>query len=347
MLRDRRIRIALYVALGALVVLTASAWAYDSSRKERIADGVKVGGVDLGGLERTAAERSLTDQLAGQLERPVVVRVAGKRFRLTAKRARLGVDVPSMVQKAIERGRSGGLATRVWRGITGGDVDADLDPQVFYSRLAVRRFVQRVVSAVNRPARDASVKFQLASLPAVHSQTGLRVRRAKLRAEVENALTQLGAARRVRGEVRVVKPDVTTNELAKKYPAVITVDRPAFRLRYFKDLKLSKTYKIAVGQAGLETPAGLYHVQTKAVNPSWHVPNSDWAGKLAGKVIPPGPDNPIKARWMGIYDGAGIHGTSDIGSLGTAASHGCIRMAIPDVEQLYDKVPIQAPVFVQ
>ena len=347
MLRDRRIRIALYVALAGLVVLTASAWAYDSSRKDRIANGVTVGGVDLGGLERATAERRLSDQLAGQLERPVVVKVAGKRFRLTAKRARLGVDVPSMVQEAIERGRSGGLATRVWRGLTGGDVNADVEPQVFYSKLAVRRFVRRVVSAVNRPARDASVKFQLASLPAVPSQTGLRVRRAQLRADVEDALADLGAARVVRGQVRVVKPDVTTNELAKKYPAVITIDRPAFRLRYFKDLKLSKTYKIAVGQAGLETPAGLYRVQNKAVNPSWHVPNSDWAGDLAGKVIPPGPDNPIKARWMGIYDGAGIHGTADIASLGTAASHGCIRMAIPDVEQLYDKVPLQAPVFVQ
>jgi lipoprotein-anchoring transpeptidase ErfK/SrfK len=347
MLRDRRIRIALYAALGVLVVLTASAWAYDSSRKDRIAEGVTVGGVDVGGLDRAAAERRLSEQLAGQVQRPVRVKVAGQRFRLTAKRAKLGVDVPDMVQQAIDRGRSGGLAMRVWRGVTGGDVKADLEPQVYYSRLAVRRFVKRVVTAVNRPARDASIKFQLASLPAVPSQTGLRVQRAKLRADVERALAELGSARTVRGDVEVIKPDVTTKHLAKKYPFVITVDRPDFKLRFFKRLGLSKTYRIAVGQAGLETPAGLYHIQDKATNPSWHVPNSDWAGKLAGKVIPPGPDNPIKARWMGIYAGAGIHGTADVGSLGTAASHGCIRMAIPDVEQLYDQVPLQTPVFIQ
>jgi lipoprotein-anchoring transpeptidase ErfK/SrfK len=82
------------------------------------------------------------------------------------------------------------------------------------------------------------------------------------------------------------------------------------------------------------------------VNPSWHVPNSPWAGALAGKVIPPGPQDPIKARWMGIAGGAGIHGTSDIGSLGTAASHGCIRMAIPDVVELFDKVQVGTPVFI-
>src|SRR5262245_55387360 len=151
MLRDRRIRIALCVTLGVLVVLTASAWAYDSSRNDRIADGVKVGGVDVGGLDRAAAERRLSQQLAGQVERPIRVKVAGQRCRLTAKRARLGVDVSDMVQRAIDRGRSGGLATRVWRDITGGNVQADLTPQVYYSRVAVRRFVKRVVTAVNRP----------------------------------------------------------------------------------------------------------------------------------------------------------------------------------------------------
>ena len=108
----------------------------------------------------------------------------------------------------------------------------------------------------------------------------------------------------------VVEPKVTTEELAKKYPAILVVDRGAFKLTLYKDLKLAKTYGIAVGQVGLETPAGLYHIQNKAINPAWRVPNSAWAGDLAGTVIPGGtPQNPLKARWMGIFDGAGIHGT--------------------------------------
>ena len=55
---------------------------------------------------------------------------------------------------------------------------------------------------------------------------------------------------------------------------------------------------------------------------------------------------PLKARWLGIYDGAGIHGTDDIGSLGSAASHGCIRMAVPDVIELYDEVAVQTPIYI-
>ena len=112
-------------------------------------------------------------------------------------------------------------------------------------------------------------------------------------------------------------------------------------------MKLKRSYTIAVGMAGLETPAGLYDIANKGVNVPWSVPNSDWAGDLAGKVIPAGsPENPIKARWLGIADGVGIHGTDDAGSLGTAASHGCIRMAIPEVIELYDKIPPGTPIFV-
>ena len=74
------------------------------------------------------------------------------------------------------------------------------------------------------------------------------------------------------------------------------------------------------------------------------MPHSAWAGDLAGTVVPGGaPDNPLKARWLGIFDGAGIHGTDETYSLGHAASHGCIRMAIPDVIELYDQVPVGAP----
>jgi lipoprotein-anchoring transpeptidase ErfK/SrfK len=97
---------------------------------------------------------------------------------------------------------------------------------------------------------------------------------------------------------------------------------------------------------GLETPAGLYDVQDKQVDPSWHVPNSAWAGSLAGQTIPPGPQDPLKARWMGFNGGAGIHGTAESGSLGSAASHGCIRMAVPDVIQLYSQVSVGDPVYI-
>jgi lipoprotein-anchoring transpeptidase ErfK/SrfK len=344
-----RDRLTLLVAVcgTAVVGLAVGAYAYDNSRDDLVSDGVKVAGVDVGGLHASTARKKLQTELAGRLNRSVRVAVAGRRFRLTPQTASLAVDVDGMVDEALARSHSGGLPGRVWRGLTGSAVEAELPPRVGYSAIAVRRFARRVKRSVDRPARDAAVHFETASLPAVESQTGLRVRYARVLRLVQGAFVQTGHARTVRVRVKVTKPKVTTAELARKYPQVITIDRGAFTLRFFKRLKLQKSYRIAVGQAGLETPAGLYHVQDKQVNPSWHVPDSAWAGDLAGRVIPPGPDDPIKARWMGIYAGAGIHGTDDIGSLGSAASHGCIRMAIPDVEELYDKVPLQTPVYIQ
>jgi lipoprotein-anchoring transpeptidase ErfK/SrfK len=139
---------------------------------------------------------------------------------------------------------------------------------------------------------------------------------------------------------------VTVSDLSTRYPSYITVDRGNFTLRVYSHLQLARSYPIAVGQAGLQTPAGLYHIQDKVVNPSWQVPLSSWAGSLAGKLIPPGPDDPLKARWMGIFDGAGIHGTDETSSIGHAFSHGCVRMTIPDVIDLYDRVSVGTPVYI-
>ena len=217
----------------------------------------------------------------------------------------------------------------MWRGITGREVDRELGARVTYSRVTVKRFVRRVRRAVNRAPREADVSF---TRPACR-----RSRRARACAWTPGAcrrrwspLDSIGGGRNVRGRVKVVQPKVTTADLADKYPQVVTVDCANFKLRLFKDLKLTKTYKIAVGQIGLETPAGVYHVQNKATDPAWYVPNSDWAGELAEKVIPGGvPENPLKSRWLGIYAGAGIHGTDAISSLGTAACHGCTAWLCP------------------
>ena len=77
------------------------------------------------------------------------------------------------------------------------------------------------------------------------------------------------------------------------------------------------------------------------------MPNSPWAGELAGTTVDGGSAaNPLKARWMGIVDGVGIHGTGEDGSIGSRASHGCIRMHVSDVIALYKRVPVGTPVLI-
>lgn len=343
-------RRSLLILTGILVVALGAAaggvYAYDAGHRERLARGVKVGGIDVGGLEAGAARAKLRAALLGPLNRPVRVRHREQRFTLTARQARIAVDVRATVDRALARSREGNAATRAWRDATGGRVDADVPVRVDYSRKAVDRLVARVRDDVERPARDAELDLAAGRVEPTPSRTGVRVRATRLEREVTRTLLARGPRKPVRVRTATVAPKVSTKDLERRYPTVVIVDRAAYQLTLYRKLKVAKTYRIAVGQAGLETPAGLYNVQNKAENPAWHVPDSDWAGSLAGQIIPPGPANPIKARWMGIYDGAGIHGTDAVGSLGTAASHGCIRMAVPDVVELYDQVPVNAPVYI-
>lgn len=335
-------------AAGLLVLFGAAGgiYAYDHGQRDTIAEGVLIGGVDVGGLDRAAATRRLDEELVRPLLQDVVVRTRGQTHTLTAKVAKVALDTDASVDEALLRSRDGNPITRTWRGVTGGEVDADIRPGVRFSKAAVNRFVARIARNADREGRDAKVDLKPGGVEVVQSRRGIALNRQALTTKVVAAL-QSPDDRTPKATFRVRAPKVTTAKLAKKYETLIAVDRASFTLRLYKELRLSKTYRIALGQVGLETPSGLYEIQNKAVNPAWNVPNSAWAGDLAGTVVPGGvPSNPLKARWMGIYNGVGIHGTDARYSIGTNASHGCIRMLVEDVIDLYDRVPVGAAVYI-
>ena len=334
--------------LAVLLIASGAVYAYDANRQDKIAEGVTIGGVAVGGMTTAQARVKLRDAVLEPLSQPVVARYKKRKFTLTPERAKVGVNVDASVDAALDASRSGGLFRRTWRSLTGDKVEQDVKLDITYSEAAVKQLVSRVRSRLDEAPVEATVDLDGGSVEIKSSETGREVRRGTLARDVTAALLERDpAARTVRIRARSVAPNTSTAELAEKYPAILIISRSSFKLTLYKNLKPAKTYSIAVGQAGMDTPAGLYNVQNKAENPAWHVPDSDWAGDLAGKVIPAGdPRNPIMARWMGIYDGAGIHGTTADSSIGTAASHGCIRMRIPEVIELYNEVPVGAPVYI-
>jgi len=333
--------------LAVLVVLVGALYAYDHARANEIAPGVKIGGVALEGLTPDQARARLEREILQPLEQPIVVHHDAKTWTLGPREARLRADLGAMVDEAVARSRTGNIFARSWRSLSGRRMNDDLQPTVHYSDAAVIRLIDKVRKSVERPAKDARVKIGAEGVSTVPGVEGLAVSASRLHRQIGAAITSTTASRTFVAKTRHTQPKVTTADLKRKYDTVIVVNRSQFRLRLFKELKPAQTYGIAVGQVGLETPAGQYTIANKAINPAWHVPNSPWAGKLAGKVIPgDDPTNPIKARWMGIYDGVGIHGTSDDASIGHNASHGCIRMHIPDVEKLYDEVPVGSAVYI-
>jgi L,D-transpeptidase ErfK/SrfK len=126
---------------------------------------------------------------------------------------------------------------------------------------------------------------------------------------------------------------------------VIVIRRGSNRLFLYKGMKPWRVFGVATGQSVYPTPLGRFQIVVKWENPWWYPPNSPWA--KGAKPIPPGPGNPLGTRWMGLSaPGVGIHGTPDPASIGYSASHGCIRMLIPQAEWLFTHVEIGTPVYI-
>jgi lipoprotein-anchoring transpeptidase ErfK/SrfK len=342
----RRTRIAALLAVLALVLAAAGAYAYDSSRKDEIADGVTIAGVDVGGLDSAEAAAAVRRRLLAPLRHSLRVTYGEEAWVLPGAALGVRAEVGAAVEQALDASQDGGIPARVVRYLSGGNVEEAIPVDVSYSHRALRRFVRRVAAEIDREPTNASVSPTADSLEVLRGTDGRELRAARLTGELEHAVLDAAASRTVPASVRSTQPQVTTQALAAEYPSYLTLDRGTFTLRLWEGLKLARTYTVAVGQEGLETPEGLYEIQEKEENPAWHVPESAWAGDLAGATIPPGPEDPIKARWMGIFEGAGIHGTEELESLGSAASHGCVRMSIPDVEELYDLVEVGTPIYI-
>ena len=110
-------------------------------------------------------------------------------------------------------------------------------------------------------------------------------------------------------------------------------------------MRVVRKFGVATGQASFPTPLGSFEIVRKQANPWWLPPDSDWAE--GSEPIPPGPGNPLGTRWMGLSTPAvGIHGTPDAASIGYSASHGCIRMLVPEAEWLFERVEEGTPVYI-
>ncbi len=306
--------------------------------EKRIATGVTAGGIDVSSLTVPEAAGRLEQRAGPLLRRTVTVRVAGHTMRLGMRSISLAFDSQRSALRAYQAGRANPTP--------GTPVDAPL--AVTFRRAPVRVFAERADRRVRIAPRNAYVKITVKRILKRAGKPGRDLDATALRSAIEATVTSAGAERVLRPGRKRVSPQVTVSDLPRLNRTILTIDRRNFRLRLFKRLELSKSYGIAVGAAGYDTPTGLYAIRNKAVNPTWSAPDRPWAGLYRGRSVAGGaPDNPLKARWLGIVDGVGIHGTGDPGSIGSRASHGCIRMRVPDVIDLYPRVPIGTPVLIQ
>jgi lipoprotein-anchoring transpeptidase ErfK/SrfK len=292
-----------------------------------VAPGVTIAGVPVGGLYRGQAREAVLAQYVAPRRTPVVVTFRNKRLGIKPVNVGYTAKVDYAVKVALLYGRS--------RVVPAEGVDVPLHQSVNRKRLKALLELRSRANGI--PARDAALSFKGATPVVRKPRVGLRINVSKAMKTVERAIflrekpVYSLPAERVRPEVTSVGP-------------AIIIERNRYRLTLWRAGK-RQTFGIAVGQSAHPTPTGRYRIVTKQTNPTWFPPDSPWAAGLG--PVPPGVNNPLGTRWMGTSAPAiGIHGTPLPGTIGTAASHGCIRMRISDAEYLYERIEIGTPVVI-
>jgi hypothetical protein len=310
------------LSFGALIaVAPAAAQEPPPPTSPTIAGGVTIHGVDVAGM----TEEEATTAMREFVQRPFAFRFRTKRWTATP----WAVGARSYVREAVKAALVAPEGTAV-----------PLRVSVDYSRL--KGYVAKLDRDLSRPARDARVRLRDLRPRLTRQHRGFDIRRRPTRLELKDAIRTS-----TRGPIwvkyRILRPRVTR----WNFPPVVVIRRGSHRLYLYTGAHMRKRarFGVAVGQPIYPTPIGKFTIVTKQRNPWWYPPDSDWAA--GATPIPPGPGNPLGTRWMGLSaPGVGIHGTPDAASIGYSASHGCIRMRIPDAEWLFERVEVGSTVFI-
>ena len=284
-----------------------------------IAAGVSIDGVPVAGLGAADAERAVIAQHVAPRRRPLVVTFRRHNLRIDPVKVGYVANVAYAVKVALIYGRS--------RPVPPEGVTVPLKERV--NRAKLRAVLKLRAARYGVPARDAAVTVKGVKPVVRKARIGTTINIAKSVRKVQAAIISRDRPSYALTSKRVI-PAVTTAR------AVVIIDRGNFRLTWFKAGRRI-TFPIAVGMPAHPTPRGNFRVIEKQKNPTWFPPSSPWAAGLG--PVPPGVSNPLGTRWIGTSAPAiGMHGTPQSGSIGSRASHGCIRMYIHDAERLYELV---------
>lgn len=341
--RTRAIRLAALVGAMLMLALSAGfAWsvADDYAASRIVPSGVSFQGVELGGLNAAEAAAQIDQQVADTWMQPIEVVHGAQVFTLDPQES-LRVDVDAIVAAAFDFNSVATVAERSYRRIANKPVAVEVEPVLSVAGDSLTGWIESVASRVDSPSVDATITIVEGSIVTTHSATGTATDVDAATKVITEAL--LAGKRTVQLPVTVVEPQVKDDELGK----TIVVDISQRRLTLYSGMSVEKTYGVAVGTPGYPTPKGSFEITLKRYRPSWSNPAPNGWGKDMPASIPPGPSNPLGTRAMNLnYPGIRIHGTNKNSSIGTAASHGCMRMHRWDIEDLYERVEVGTPVLI-
>jgi lipoprotein-anchoring transpeptidase ErfK/SrfK len=334
------------IVLTVLVVLgggaTYAAYRYDHDTEGRILPGIVIDGVDVGRMTRDEAIAAVKATTSLRLGAALTVEAAGRSWIATPQELGVRADVAGAVDEALDISRSLGMVSRVYHRLADDPVGRSLTVGWRYSPSRVDTFVKGIADDVARAPRNASVSLDGTQVRFTHAKSGRALKTDRAEDRILTALQQTSTAP-LQLTVKPVAPRIADDDVG----TTIVIDKTANELTLYKGFRLDRTYAVATAMAPFETPSGTWSIVDKAENPTWTNPAPTTWGAGMPLTIPPGPGNPLGTRALYLNaPGIRIHGTYDSASIGTHASHGCVRMNISDVEEMYPMVPIGAKVLI-
>ena len=303
--------------VAGLLIAAAPAAADDPAAV--IPAGVTIGGVDVGGLAPDVA----TATVQQEFQQPLQLEIGATEVLVTPD----VLAATPVIDKAIEKA----LVAQPYATIP-------LGVSVVTGTIA--DFVSRLAQRFDRPAVDSELSLR-------HLRPWLSKESAGRKLDQRRAVRDINLALAAgkRDEIRLATSALRPKVTRRNFGGVIVIRRSSNRLLLYNGMKYRRFFAVATGQSQYPTPLGRFKIVVKWRNPWWYPPNSPWAE--GQKPVPPGPDNPLGTRWMGLSaPGVGIHGTPSDGSIGYSVSHGCIRKHIPQAEWLFNHVAIGTTVFI-
>lgn len=290
-----------------------------------VATGVQVAGTDLGGMTAAQAADAIRQAVGAPTFAPIPVVAGGASFSLNTT-GTVTLDVNDMVSSALAATSS-----------------AEIAPRYVVDAAKLKSFIEKVAARVYRKAVDAKRTIVKKRLKLTASKKGQKLgSTAALTAALARELADGSAQVTVTIPVSSVSPKTTSSNIGKTIVVVLS-ERHVY---LYKGAKVEKKYRCAIGQRGHSTPTGTFKVIARSAHPVWRNPGSAWAKSMPAKIAA-GPRNPLGLRALYLdASGIRIHGTANIRSIGTAASHGCVRLANQNIVDLYPRVKVGTPVYI-
>ena len=341
--------LAVFLAVVLIVLSGGMSWAVaqDYNARDVVMAGASATGVpgqtavSLGGLTSDEAKAAIENRLVQPLMEPLTIHTGPTGDFTVDPSEYLTVDTNAMVRAAMAPALAASVPERVAKRLAGKPIPVTVPLALTIDKKKLEKWSLQLEAKIGRPAIDSSRSVSPeGKLTITDSHNGYSVDH---RTAYKLALAALQNGRHVASlKVGVVKPEKTAGSWGK----TIVVVRSQRHMWLYDGRKIIFSAPVAVGTAAHPTPLGVWRVIDKVKNPIWQNPHKAWSASMP-EMIPAGPSNPLGTRAIYLSaDGIRFHGTNNLSSVGTAASHGCMRMLPSDIEALYPLVPIGIGVYI-